>query len=566
MVKQIFNEGRVVGLSAWEEYVRQLKSVDPEFDVCTEREWLSSSLAMGSSMILRVPVSAGEAVGSDMYVYQVDMPEGCHLGAANPVSACYFYGECECDVRGWATCVTSYGSLIPNNSTTSPADDSTLVTFETVPTSNVIEDLALPDTPDTTQVYPDYYLRLNEYTKIADGVVIQPGRWSKTGKDSPYKDFEPDLSKKPVVRLVFMEQIKHEFYVLLTGFTNRSIIRGISKFDFGAVDTENPQDGDFIGCECYPWVSKIHFHSSTSSDYMLKSSLKSGSRNVKVETFDDSPIIKITSNNLLDTCVYSRQNNTATGTSTDNFGNPTTTWEGTKDPKYWYSTVGDKNVTSVCEDSSVMMSGKEKVTTYNLNNPYDNTTPIGFKVVNKYDYDDKNTIKNGDHGGWYSIEIDPYQMVKDFIDEVMSRFNYIDKRFDEIEAEIKNEIIHRQNGDKYVLDQIYSNTDGSLSQLIDLINQLLGIVYNPDGDLGLKITWEDAELDDSYDESVTGTIRKPIFSWETDQNGDPIIPSSSDGNIPRAKLNIYSGSKSGASATSFLRSRKDNNEDDLYAK
>ena len=57
-----------------------------------------------------------------------------------------------------------------------------------------------------------------------------------------------------------------------------------------------------------------------------------------------------------------------------------------------------------------------------------------------------------------------------------------------------------------------------------------------------------------------------MFSWNTDDDGMPIEPEESDGTIPRATLNIYSGDNSGTSATNWIRSRSDNSENDLYAK
>lgn len=562
------NEGRVVGVSSYEEYVRQLKSVDPTFDVCTEREWLSSSLGMGSSLVLKIPAHAGQPLGSNMYMYQLEAPTGCHLGAGSSIVASYFYGECEVDEKGWGTYVQSYGSLISNTEQSCPSDDATSVTTETVPLGNVVDELVLPDSPDVSESanYTVQHKRLNEYVKIVDGLVIQPGYWKRSSVDSPYKDFYPDLTKSSVIRLTFMEPIANDFYVLLTGFTNRSILVGTSKFDTGSVNTDNPQDGDFLGCESWPWACKIQFTSSPAVDYLLKTSLKSGSRNLKVETFEDRPLIKVTSNNLLDTTVYSRRSNTTLGTSTDYFGNPTTTWEGNTSAESWYGNTRDQNVVSECNDPSLSVSGQETVITHNLANQYDTDVPLGLEVTNKYESDDRDQIKNGYHGGWYHIEIDPYRLIKDLIDEVMSRFNYVDKRLDEIEYEIEQEIIHRQDGDKYVLNQVYNSSEGSLSQLINLINQLLDVVYNPDGDLGLKITWEDVELDEDYDESITGTIRKPSFSWETGKDGNPIVPDVQDGRIPRAKLNIYSGDQSGTSATDWLRSRADNSENDLYAR
>lgn len=564
MTKIIYNEGRVLGQSSYEEYVRQLKSVDPDFDVCTEREWLAASLGTGASMVLRVPAGAGQPVGSGMYMYQVEAPDGCHIGAGSSIYASYFYGECEFDEKGWATIVTDYGSLISNVQASSPSDDATSVTTETVPLGDIDGELALPTTQDMSSIqYTEQHKRLSEYVKIVDGLVIQPGYWKKSNVNAPYKDFEPDLHRNPVIRLTLMEPVTKEFYVLMTGFTNRSVLRGVSKFDFGATETENKPDGDFLGCEAYPWACKIQFTSSPAVDYIMKSSMKSGSRNLKVEAYKDKPLIKITSNNLLDTTVYSRKSNIATGTGTDNFGNPTTTWKGTDDASHWYGSIRDANVVSKCNDPSRTESGQETVVTHDLKNKYNPSTDLGFKVVNNYESDDRNIIKNGDHGGWYGVEIDPYQLIKDFIDETMARFKYIDSRFNEIEAEIKNEINHRENGDKYVISQIYSD-EGTMNKLIELLNDLLAIIYNPDGDLGFTITWEDQEIDDDYDESVTGTVRIPVISWKEDDEGNPIVPDDSDGVIPRAKLNVYTGANTGANATSFIRSRKDNSNGDIH--
>ena len=562
MSKIVYNEGRVVGMSAYEEYVRQLKSVNPTFDVCTEREFLSASLAMGTSMVLKIPEGAGTQVGhSGITVYQVEFPDNCHLAAGNPVTGSFFYGKCSTDDRGWATVVEDYGSLLSNSEDSSPQQDCSSVTFETAPLGDVEGELSVPDTSDVSSMsFTDQQKQLNEYVKIVDGIVIQPGTWTRSSLDAPYKDFSPDLSKRPVLRITLMEQVSCDFFIQITGLTNRSILQGVSKFDFGATNTENKQDGDFLGCECYPWAAKVQFASSPAADYMLKSMLRRGSRNVKVETYNDKPLIKVTSNNLLSTYVYSRRSNSQLGSSQDNFGDPITTWEGTNEASHWYGEDRDVNVPSKCSDEQFGESGGETITTYNLTNKYDNSTPLGFRVQNRYESDDRNLIKNGDHGGWYSVEIDPYQLIKDFIDEVMSRFKYVDKRLEEIESEILNEINHRHNGDKYVLDKVYGNSGGSISQLVNLLNQFLDLVYDPDKELGIEVTWNDEDLGDDYDEEFTGTVRVPTMSW---QDGSP---SSSDGKIPRAKLNIYSGNSSGASATSFMRSRSDNSEDDLYAR
>ena len=50
----LFNLGRVVGLSAYEIYLKQHDSIDPDSNPASEREWLSSSLSMGSSMLVKI--------------------------------------------------------------------------------------------------------------------------------------------------------------------------------------------------------------------------------------------------------------------------------------------------------------------------------------------------------------------------------------------------------------------------------------------------------------------------------------------------------------------------------
>lgn len=556
MAKVIYNEGRVVGLSSYEEYVRQLKSVDPNFDVCTEREWLASSLASGSSMILRVPSNSGTKVGTTMYMYQVSLPDNTHISTANNITGSYFYGDCEFDGRGWATVVKDYGSLISNTNTNSPQNSATTINTTTVPVGNIESELKIPDTKDMSTIqYTTQHRRLMNYVKVVDGIVIQPGTWSTSGKSSsPYKDFAPDLTKVPVIRLTFMEQITTEFYMLLTGFTNRSVIRGITKFDFGAVDTENSQDGDFLGPECYPWTSKIQFISAPAVDYLMRTSMKSGSRNLKIETYKDNPLIKITSNDLMNMYTYSRRSSISTGTNKNNFGDTITTWTGGNDASEWYNDTRDTNIVVESSDNNISTSGVENVVIYTPKNKYDNTTSVGITVQNRYESDDKNTIKNGIHGGWYDIRIDPYQMIKDFIDEVYARFKYIDRRFDEIEAEIKKEIDHRKDADSYVLKQVYGD-----NSLVTLLNQLLKLIYDETG-LQLDVSYEKVNPEDY--EGSDGVLYRPIIRWK-----DNNVPDTNKGKIPRAKLNVYSGEANPpSSAGSWIKSRSADSENDLYAK
>ena len=69
MPKEIWNEGRVTGLSAYEIYVKQHLVEDPANPPATEREWLSASIAMGSSMLLKVPEVGDKHTKSKDHTY-----------------------------------------------------------------------------------------------------------------------------------------------------------------------------------------------------------------------------------------------------------------------------------------------------------------------------------------------------------------------------------------------------------------------------------------------------------------------------------------------------------------
>ena len=61
MPRQIWNEGRVQGYSAYEIYLKQALSDDPDLQPATEREWLASSIACGSSMVVKIPKTSNDA-------------------------------------------------------------------------------------------------------------------------------------------------------------------------------------------------------------------------------------------------------------------------------------------------------------------------------------------------------------------------------------------------------------------------------------------------------------------------------------------------------------------------
>ena len=86
MAQEIYNEGRVVGLSAWEIYVKNALSdgVLPE-NIPDERHWLSNMIGSGASMILKVPTGTTEGVHD--YV----LPSGSELAAAGVIVASPFF-------------------------------------------------------------------------------------------------------------------------------------------------------------------------------------------------------------------------------------------------------------------------------------------------------------------------------------------------------------------------------------------------------------------------------------------------------------------------------------------
>ena len=83
-MKKIWNEGRILGMSAYELFVRELLSDNPEATVPSEKEWLSSTLGNGNTMLLKIP--SGTSAGWHDY----ELPSTSFLAAvsipASPVS------------------------------------------------------------------------------------------------------------------------------------------------------------------------------------------------------------------------------------------------------------------------------------------------------------------------------------------------------------------------------------------------------------------------------------------------------------------------------------------------
>lgn len=247
MPQDIYNEGRVVGYSAYETYVKQALSVDPTKPVANEREWLSASLAAGTSMLVRIPpiniLGSGEYAEPCDYI-DIPFPDTSRLVAANNIIGSYFDGSVTLDDSGyWATSVNTAGNAINVSSISGEIDKANI---STIPEG---------DSVNYNNLYTFDELSLKNYNKIIDMVIIQSGTWDN-------RDLTPNLSESPVLRVKFADSIEVPVLVLLTGFTDSAIIQGTSELG-GSRATDSPQNGDFLGPATFPWVSKVTLTLST---------------------------------------------------------------------------------------------------------------------------------------------------------------------------------------------------------------------------------------------------------------------------------------------------------------
>lgn len=327
MAKEIWNEGRVVGYSAYELYVKQHLAVEgPDgLPPASEAQWLASSLAMGSSLLLKIPASPSGTTENQHYSIDIPLPKDSRLGAANTIVASFFDGEGNfpsTNVAGvneglqsnfWADKITDYGSLILNNSNSSPNSDGTNIPQST------------PQDPSTWS--DNLKAKLVNYMKVIDGIVIQPGEWYEVGSDRvastsqkpPEKDEVQNLALKPTIRLRIKGNINGNFpLVLLTAFTIRNVLAGTSNTSTATSPelkdsgSTAPQDGDFLGPTAYPWANKIIF--SVPNSYIAYFMSDKYQRSLPVGTSNkliaDTPVIDMNkgSNSNPDT---SNQNGTA---------------------------------------------------------------------------------------------------------------------------------------------------------------------------------------------------------------------------------------------------------------
>ena len=282
----LYNEGRVVGYSAYELYVKQQQSIDPDTPPASERQWLASTIAMGSSMLLRINADTNHESGEE-WMLEIPFPHEANkttmLCAANTIVASFFKGDAtylddSSGVGGWAQRITDYGDLISNTAQSSP--NGQVGPTGTVP-NQTLDKWSQKEKNE-----------LSQYLKIVDGIVIQPGTWSDGQNQPPQKDFIPDLGSYPRLRILFKGPIETQFQILLTGFTIRTVVKGVTGLD-GSTSTSNPQDGDFLGPGQFPWAAKIMFSIPSSyisyfASNVYKRELPSGSESL---TVDDTSVI-----------------------------------------------------------------------------------------------------------------------------------------------------------------------------------------------------------------------------------------------------------------------------------
>ena len=255
MAQELYNEGRVVGLSAWELFMRDALSngVLPE-DIPNEQQWLTSMIGMGSSMVLKIPANTTQGI------HDFELPIGSNLTAAGVVIANPFIGNCEWDLSNWAKKVTSYSHLIENTSSSSPSGSTV---------------------PSGTYSVNDYKDMVSEFAKLTDGVAFtKNANWIPTQSGTPYKDIDPNFnSSTTVVRIYVSDTLKYDVSVIFTGFTNKRILQGVSGYAVadqghsvgGSADTDNNDwiNGGMLGPEIIPWSTKIMFSVPNSTHYLL---------------------------------------------------------------------------------------------------------------------------------------------------------------------------------------------------------------------------------------------------------------------------------------------------------
>lgn len=275
MPKEIYNVGRVVGLSAYEVYVKHHMSENPEVPPASEREWLSSQIGSGSSLLIKLSRSTAitQSSGQALEVHAVNIPANSRIVAANTIVGSLFQGTASCEGNN-AICnkVTSYGNVIELYSSKN---------------DNV---------PYTTVFSEDMLSMIKEYTKIVDGGIVLNGDYvdeegnPATGQNAA--DLKPDLYKSAQIRIFVKGHITRDVFILLTGFSMKSVISGISGLD-GSTSSISPEDGDFLGPAIFPWANKIVFSvpSSYTAYYQTGSYTRKLADDAAYTELDDTAIV-----------------------------------------------------------------------------------------------------------------------------------------------------------------------------------------------------------------------------------------------------------------------------------
>ena len=259
-MKVLYNEGRVQGLSSYELYVRQMLSRNPEAHILSESQWLAASLSTNNSMVLKI--TAGTTEGYHDYI----LPEGSDLCGCTTVFAALFEGSATFEGI-WAKRIDDYGRLISNTPTRFPVTPG--------------EPSDVPAKEDL-RMTPEYIQQCSEFMKVSAGLVLQPGEWidnvyqvelldeggvtiiteegeellADLSDDITRMSLDVDLSARGFVRLLFTKPIEHDFYIFLHGFAYKNVLAGMSGFD-NLLTTSNPENGDFLGPQSFPWAVPI---------------------------------------------------------------------------------------------------------------------------------------------------------------------------------------------------------------------------------------------------------------------------------------------------------------------
>lgn len=284
MPKEVYNVGRSVGMSAWEVYVRQSLLLNPDIEPLSEREWLSETIGAGTSMLLKISAHKDEGV----HYQDIELPAKSLLCAPNTIIGSFFFGSAEVDSKGWGTKVTDYGMGIINTPLSNPGNGNKI--------AHNLPIQPLQKVPEITQK------RMMQYIKIQDAIFLQDGVWSDSGTSNPAKTFIPDLTKPSMIRIIFDDKITEDFYILLTGFATRAIIKGEVGYDMGSVLPDNAADagmyrvenGDFLGPELYPWANKVVWTYPSILTKLLRDGTSSSSKNLGITQDSDSTRTNIT--------------------------------------------------------------------------------------------------------------------------------------------------------------------------------------------------------------------------------------------------------------------------------